>query len=140
MSKQPYGSESAKASNGQTSTSACSCSGCFVVAVGFYLILALFGSGSRQTPANQINRPLTIQQSKTGTITGYDSATKTIIDPIIVYKDYENRNLGLACKVRHGEKVTILEEMGTGTPHGVKIRTDSGATGWVSNWFVKEDQ
>jgi len=68
-------------------------------------------------------------------ITGYDSATGSIIDPINIFIDYENRNRGLAGKAKHGETVTILEKSG----RGVKIRTNSGITGWVSDWFVKEN-
>lgn len=111
-------------------------SGCLVVALGLFLILAFFGSGSSSSSVNRINRPVAIRQSKTGEINGYDSATNKIIDPINVFLDYENRNLGLAGKVNHGEKVTILENSG----NGVKIKTSSGVTGWVSSWFVKENQ
>lgn len=83
-------------------------------------------------------RPATSSRVATtlsGTINGYDPATKTIINPINVFKDYENRNLGISGKAKHGEKVTILEKSGT----GVKVRTNSGVTGWVSNWFVRND-
>lgn len=131
--------DSAKTSTEKTSTSACSCSGCLVFAIGMFLIFSLFGSGSNRPSVNSINRPVNTQLNKPGVITGYDSVTKKIIDPIIVYKDYRNRDLGHVDKVRHGDMVTILEEMGSGTPHGVKIKTNSGAVGWVSNWFVKED-
>lgn len=76
---------------------------------------------------------------KPGTINGYDESTKTTIDPINILRDYQNPDLGISGKVRHGEKVTILGETGATTPYGVKIKTSSGVTGWVSNWFVKED-
>lgn len=78
-------------------------------------------------------------RAQTGAINAYDPATKTIIDPITIFMDYDNRNLGITGETRHGEKVVILETTGTGTPHGVKIKTASGVVGWVSNWFVTEN-
>ena len=81
-----------------------------------------------------ISRAVSAQSYRSGTITGYDSATGSIIDPINVFKDYEDRNLGISGKARHGEKVTILEKSG----NGVRIKTGSDVTGWVSSWFVKE--
>lgn len=86
---------------------------------------------SSKPPAS---RAVSVQSHGAGTINGYDSATGSIIDPINVFKDYENRNLGISGKARHGEKVTILEKSGS----GVRIKTGSGVVGWVSNWFVKE--
>lgn len=71
----------------------------------------------------------------TGRIDGYDPATKSIINPINIFKSYENRNLGISGKAAHGEKITILERSG----NGVKIKTFYEVTGWVSSWFVKED-
>ncbi len=81
------------------------------------------------------SRAVSVQSYRSGTINGYDSATGSIIDPINVFNDYENRNLGISGKAKHGEKVTILEKSG----NGVRIKTGSGVTGWISSWFVKED-
>ena len=81
-----------------------------------------------------VSRAVSVQSYRSGTINGYDSATGSIIDPINVFKDHENRNLGISGKVRHGEKITILEKSG----NGVRIKTSSDVTGWVSSWFVKE--
>jgi hypothetical protein len=72
---------------------------------------------------------------RTGVTNGFDPETKTIINPINIFKDYENRNLGISGKVGHGERVTIMERSG----NGLKIYTNSGVTGWVSKEFVKED-
>ncbi len=87
---------------------------------------------SSKPPAS---RAVSVQSYRPGTINGYDSATGSIIDPINVFKDYENRDLGISGKAKHGEKVTILEKSG----NGVRIKTSSDVTGWVSSWFVKED-
>lgn len=87
---------------------------------------------SSKPPAS---RAVSVQSYKAGTINGYDSATGSIIDPINVFKDYENRDLGISGKAKHGEKVTILEKSG----NGVRIKTGSDITGWVSSLFVKED-
>lgn len=81
---------------------------------------------------------LPLRQTKTsnaGKINGFDSSTGSIIDPINIFKDYDNRNAGINGKASHGESVTILEKSG----NGVKIKTSSGVTGWVSSWFVKEN-
>jgi hypothetical protein len=70
-----------------------------------------------------------------GTINGYDSASDSIINPINVFKDYENRALGITGKVNHGDRVTISKRSG----NGLKIYADSGVTGWVNKEFVRED-
>lgn len=124
-----------KNANQSKESSCSSCCGCITIL--FLLILIL--------PATTSNKDSTSrsEQSKatveTGTISGYDHATKTIINPINIFKDYDNRMLGISGKARHGEKVTILERKGSGEPHGVKVRTSSGVVGWLSNWFVKRD-
>jgi len=56
------------------------------------------------------SRVVSVQSYGFGTINGYDSATGSIIDTINVFKDYENRNLGISGKARHGEKVAVLEK------------------------------
>jgi len=68
------------------------------------------------------------------TVNGYDEASKTIINPVRVWKDYNNRNLGMAGTVQHGQEVIIIKKSGQGR----KIRTNSGTEGWVTQWFLKE--
>ena len=70
--------------------------------------------------------------NREGFIDGYDPHTGSIIDPINVWKDYEDRTF--AGKVNHGEKVTLLRRVGD----GVLIETSSGLTGWVTYFFIKD--
>lgn len=112
------------------------CSGSLVLIAGLLMFINWLATEPKKTTVN-ITKPVVKAEVKLqyGKMNGYDSATGSIINPINVFKDYENRNLGISGKASHGEKVTILETSG----NGVKIKTASGITGWVSNWFVKED-
>jgi hypothetical protein len=65
---------------------------------------------------------------------GYDPDSKTTIQEIRLWKDYENRAAGVAGKARHGQKVQMIERKGD----GVLIQTDSGVTGWVTYYFIME--
>jgi hypothetical protein len=121
-----------RTSKEKTSTSACSCSGCLVVAVGLFIILSLLGSGSRQTPISSSNRKGNSQEYKTGTINGYDKTTNSIIDPINVFE----KSGALSGKTKDGERVTILEKDSDGW---LRIKTASGVTGWISPRFVRQD-
>lgn len=110
--------------------------GAFIVALYLFsqllfVLISPFFPSSQPQPS----RVVAVSTNRAGTISGYDSATGSIIDPINIFKDYENRDAGISGKARDGESVTILEKSG----NGVKIKTSSGVTGWVSSWFVKED-
>ena len=69
------------------------------------------------------------------TMSGYDQASGTTIDPINVWDDYQTR-AHVVATVRNGEKVTLIRRSGD----GVQIETASGARGWVTYWFIKELQ
>jgi len=113
------------------------CSGSLILIAG--LLMFVNWLAAEPEKKSVVSADKTIVEAKAqlryGTINGYDSATGSIIDPINVFKNYENRNLGISGKAKHGEKVTILEKSG----NGVRIKTGSDVTGWVSSWFVKED-
>jgi len=49
-----------------------------------------------------------------------------------VWDDYETRGRVVA-RCKDGERVTVLRRSG----NGVQIRTSGGATGWVSEWFLR---
>lgn len=66
------------------------------------------------------------------TIDGWDPATKSIIDPINLWKNYETRTY--AGNVQHGEKVKFIKRDGD----GVLIETKSGIQGWVTYFFIRE--
>lgn len=115
--------------------------GDLVTCGGSLVILAVFGffimwliGPSRSSQAVQKPVKTTQQLNIPGTINAIDSTTGIVINPVNIFKDYQNRDLGIAGKTSHGEEVTIIERSG----QGVKIRTSSGSIGWVSSWFVKE--
>lgn len=112
------------------------CSGSLILIAGLLMFINWLATEPKKMTVN-IAKPVVEAkvELKFGTMNGYDSASKTIINPINVFKDYENRNLGISGKANHGEKVTILET----SDNGVKIKTASGVVGWVSNWFITED-
>lgn len=102
----------------------------------FFFILTIIVVGESISPHDVTpKKELNIQAE----INGYVQDANTLLETVTVLIDYNDPGKGFACRAKHGEKVVILEKIGTKTPYGVKIRTASGITGWVSNWFVKED-
>lgn len=81
------------------------------------------------TPSPKSTPPVTFM-----TIDGYDPASDSIVDPINVWQDYENRDAGIATQVHHGDKVKFIQRKGD----GILIETLDGTQGWVTYWFVKE--
>jgi hypothetical protein len=67
------------------------------------------------------------------TINGTDAASGTIIDPINLWRDYTDRNKGIAATVRHGERVTLIREQGG----AALIRKSNGAEGWLNTQFIR---
>ncbi|MGC1241586.1 MAG: hypothetical protein WA874_08355, partial [Chryseosolibacter sp.] len=67
------------------------------------------------------------------TINGYDADSKSIIERINLWNNYETRRRVVG-QVRHGEKVVLLKRMGD----GVFIETSAGVRGWLTYWFIKE--
>ena len=103
----------------------------------FFFILIIIIVGESTSPQEIIQKKeLNIQAE----INGYVQDADTLLETVTVLIDYNDPNKGFACRAKHGEKVVILDKIGTKTPYGVKIRTASGITGWVSNWFVKEQK
>lgn len=68
------------------------------------------------------------------TIDGYDPASDSIIDPINIWIDYENRDAGIVTHAHHGDSVKFLRREGD----GILIETADGTQGWVTYWFIKE--
>ena len=68
------------------------------------------------------------------TIDGKDPSTGLIIEPINVWKDYNNRAAGIATTVKDGQRVQFVRRTGD----GVLIQTHEGKRGWVTYWFIEE--
>jgi hypothetical protein len=71
-------------------------------------------------PADTILRTVTINTD--------DPASGTRIDPVNVWKDYNNRGAGVAGRVHHGDKVGLVRQDGSAVP----IRLNDGTQGWVN--------
>ena len=71
------------------------------------------------------------------TFDGYDPDTDTIIDPIRVWKNYQNRRKGVALEVRHGDKARFIKRSGQAVK--VRVTLDDGKRiyGWLTYWFIK---
>ncbi len=78
------------------------------------------------------NRTINKDYGRQLTIDGWDPASKSVIDPLNLWKDYQSRTY--AGKVRHGEIVTLVKREGD----GVLIETKSGLRGWITYFFIKE--
>ncbi len=70
---------------------------------------------------------------QTATIDGYDAASGTTIDPINLWKDYADRSKGVTGTVRHGERVSVIRQTGS----GVLVETSAGVRGWLNAAFVR---
>jgi hypothetical protein len=68
------------------------------------------------------------------TMDGYDPASDSIIDPINLWIDYDDRSAGIAAKAKHGDKVKLVQREGD----GVLVETADGVQGWVTYYFIKE--
>lgn len=68
------------------------------------------------------------------TIDGYDSASETIVREINLWRDYQDRSMGVSVTARHGEKVKLIRRAGD----GILVETKSGKQGWVMYYFIKE--
>jgi hypothetical protein len=68
------------------------------------------------------------------TMDGYDSASDSIIDPINLWIDYDDRSAGIAAKAKHGDKVKFVQRGGD----GILVETTDGVQGWVTYYFIKE--
>jgi hypothetical protein len=102
----------------------------------FFAVIFLFSVLGRDSAAPTRRQQSAIAHKAAeywrGTINGYDKATRSIIDPINVFK----KSGALSGKTKNGEKVTILE---TGNDGWLRIETETGVTGWISPRFVNED-
>lgn len=86
------------------------------------------------TPSPEPTAPPPTLPVRLITIDGYDPASDSIIDPINVWQDYENRDAGIVTQAHHGASVKFLRREGD----GILIETADGTQGWVTYWFVKE--
>ena len=71
------------------------------------------------------------------TFDGYDPDTGTIIDPIRVWKNYQNRRKGVALEVRHGDKARFIKRSGQAVKVRVTLDDGKRVYGWVTFWFIK---
>lgn len=91
-----------------------------LVAVGVFGVGYLVGGG----------RPATLQV----TIDARDPASGLMIDPVNVWKDYENRGAGIVGRIHHGDTVGLIRQSGG----AARIRLSDGAEGWVNATFIRE--
>jgi len=65
---------------------------------------------------------------------GYVNTGKIEVEIIFLWKDLDNRDLGIAAKVKHGDKVKFIQQEG----FRVLVETKDGKQGWVLYVFIKE--
>ena len=68
------------------------------------------------------------------TLDGYDPSANTTVENINIWKDYNNRLLGISTTGKHGQKVKLLNKVG----NAVEVETEDGKKGWVTYYFIKE--
>ena len=106
-----------------------------LISLIIFVILGSLSCKNEKESSPQIDSaPHEIILNQPGTMDGYDSDSGTIIDPINVWSDYENRVFG--GKLHHGEKVTLIKRIGD----GVLVKNATGTKGWVTYFFIKELQ
>jgi hypothetical protein len=88
-------------------------------------LLYLVGCGST-TPTDVALRTVTINAD--------DPASGTRIDPVNVWRDYNDRSAGVAGRVRHGDRVGLIRQDGG----AALIRLNDGTQGWVNAQFIAE--
>lgn len=100
-----------------------------LIVAGVVIVLVacalLFGQGSLRSAPVTVTRQVTIS--------GRDEQGG-LIDPVNVWKDYTNRNLGAAGQAHDGDSVGFIQQQG----NGVQIKLANGTVGWVSRDFIKE--
>lgn len=95
-----------------------------LIIISFFVIPKIAG------PIRTSYKPNETTLNYYGTVDGYDSASGTIIDPINIWTDYNNRRF--AGKVRHGERVKLIKRVGD----GVLIEKENGKRGWLTYFFI----
>ena len=96
----------------------------FVVLVGLGLCRLCAPSASRSIPTPSLMY---------ATVSARDERGQLLPGGVVnVWDNYQTRSRVVA-RCTDGERVQILERSGD----GVKIRTSSGVSGWVSYWFLR---
>lgn len=70
------------------------------------------------------------------TIDGYDKYSNTMIKKIHVWHSYENRELGISGKIKHGKRVKLIER--EGDQCFIQFGFLKRKFGWITYWFIKE--
>ena len=79
---------------------------------------------------------MTTSNEKQITFDGYDGAD-LVVKRIAIWKDYNDRSLGMHCAVRHGHSGILLGAEG----NACHVRVNwmgREYEGWVTFWFIKE--
>lgn len=84
-------------------------------------------------PKKEAVAPIEPKNRLTLTIDGYDADSKSIIQRINLWDNYETR-ARIVGQVSHGEEVVLIKRVGD----GVYVETRSGLKGWLTYWFIKE--
>ena len=68
------------------------------------------------------------------TLDGYDASTGILVRWITLWKDQNNRAVGISATANHGEGVKFINKEGD----NILVETRDGKRGWVASFFVKE--
>ena len=68
------------------------------------------------------------------TLDGYDSNTGILVRWITLWKDQNNRAVGISATANHGEGVKFINKEGD----NILVETRDGKRGWVASFLVKE--
>ncbi len=101
-----------------------------LVMAALILCVAIQVMGSREKPIVHHTAPTPWYV----TLDGYDKDAGITVRDINLWKNYNDRNQGVAGTAKHGEKVKYIRRAGD----GVLIELSNGTQGWVTYYFIKE--
>ena len=107
-----------------------------VVIISAIAVIFAIGCGSKEKAEQPPEMSDEVKQliGKDVTLDGYDASTNMTVEDINIWKDYNNRSLGISTRGKHGQKVKLLNKVGD----GVEVETKDGKKGWVTYYFIKE--
>ena len=103
----------------------------FAVAIAFVVNC---GSKEEAEQTPEISHEVKQFIGKYVTLDGYDADANLTVENINIWKEYNNRPLGISTTGKHGQKVKLLNKVGD----AVEVETEDGKKGWVTYYFIKE--